>query len=106
MAHNLFYYVNGADADDYGIVPWICISNPDAVDSPRPAEFMEIEGPSVHGPRTAPTHLLYGDGDFVLVVDTIGLEVWCFDETVRPPGAVLLPRDKCNNEERINEAGE
>ncbi|BDD54967.1 hypothetical protein MAP00_000530 [Monascus purpureus] len=86
VAHNIFYFVEGNDDE----TPCIWISNPSAVDSLRPAESMQIEGPSVHCPLSAPTHLLYGDSDFVLVLNTIGLEVWCFDGTIHPPNAIPL----------------
>ena len=41
--------------------------------------------------------LVYGDADFILVLGTSGLKVWCFDESICPPGAVRLPTDAIRN---------
>ena len=39
--------------------------------------------------------LIYGDSDFIVVFSASGLDVWCFDDSVCPLGAVpCLPQTR------------
>ena len=85
IAYNLLYSVVRNPTS-----PGIEISSPDAVSRYRSSNFMHID----HESRDddPPACALYGDREFVLLVDKNGLTAWCFDETAQPPGScpVLL----------------
>ena len=99
VAPDLSYYLFCGPGGRCGGIPQIEIADPDGgpsgmrrcadwmvVSTPVPADGLRPVGTPTH------SHLLYGDSDFVVVLSTSGLEVWCFDE-ISPPNSHLLTAD-------------
>ena len=84
IGYNLLYSVVRNSAK-----PGIEISSPDAFSQYRCSNFMRVD----HESRDddPPACALYGDREFVLLVDKNGLTAWCFDETAQPPGSCPVP---------------
>lgn len=80
IGYNLLYSVLRSTANS-----GIEISCPEAVPPYRSSGFMGVDHGSRHD--DPPACALYGDREFVLLVDRNGLTAWCFDETARPPGS-------------------
>ncbi|KAF7591766.1 hypothetical protein BBP40_001146 [Aspergillus hancockii] len=88
VGNNILYYIKNDNGK-----PKIWISNPDAMNTHRPAKLMDPQLPREASDRVysyGTNFTLRGDRDFIMMINQNGLKVWCFHENIHLPGAVPL----------------
>ena len=89
LTDNVMYHLAELEDDDR---PSIWFTDPDggAIDGAiTPAGLFLVDAPEGQ-PLDLATNFLHADENFLLILSTLGLQVWCFHESIFPPGSGVI----------------
>lgn len=87
IAPDIHYFFIEGDTTEEDECPLFRILLPSISNEPRIAEWMGLDAACHDADESS--YYIYGDANFILLLDHSGLTVWCFDESFRPLGFVL-----------------